>query len=90
MYTVGGIEKAQIEKAEEYKDLLGLDMDQTIQLFRVYKWNIDKLMEAWLQNQDKVKVQVGFLPDKTLLKQFPYLDQSTAKNNGGYCLICYS
>ena len=53
---------------------MGLDLDKTIQLLRHYKWNNDKLMEAWLNNENKLRIQAGFTLDPNLLKEFPYLN----------------
>ena len=55
------IAKTQERIVADARDTLGLTDDQAIIMLRVYKWNLEKLQEAWFStdNTQKLKIKSG-------------------------------
>lgn len=90
VYQVEKIQERQMEKVEEIKDLLQCNSDKAIQVLKYYKWDTDKLMNNWFDQEHKLKHKIGIEFDSNLPKRHPFMNATIRPHNQGYCSICYS
>jgi hypothetical protein len=45
------------------------------------------MSNKWMDNQDKLRLEIGLDYDEKLVKKYPDINQSRKENNGGYCSI---
>ena len=71
-------------------DQYGLVMtdDEAICVLRAFKWDAERMVESWYDNESKLKKKLGIEFDKTLNKD-KTISASLAENNGGCCIVCY-
>ena len=79
-----------MEKVEEIKDLLQCNSDKAIQILKYFKWDNDKLINNWFDQEHKLKHKIGIDFDTKLPISFPYINGTLRANNQGFCSICYS
>jgi hypothetical protein len=70
--------------------LFGLSTDDATATIRYFKWNMDKLQNEWFDNVKKLRTKIGLDFDQELLKASPHMNASLSRQNGNYCMICYS
>lgn len=71
-----------------------MTQDEAICVFRHFKWDAEKMQEAWFDNEDKLKLQLGIEFDRKAFLSLPkdkqqVMSASLKENNGGCCLVCY-
>lgn len=70
-----------MQKVEEIKDLLECNSDKAIQILKHFKWDTDKLMTNWFDQENKLKFKIGIEFDPQLPKNFPYINGTLKANN---------
>ena len=66
-----------------------MDNDSLIHVARYFTWNEEKMQTTWFAEMEKLQYEIGVEYDKRLDKD-PQISSSQPKNNGGYCMVCYS
>ena len=85
---VSQVREELIKKLDAAHDLFTMNRDDMMIIIRHYKWNEDKMMQEWFDDQEKLKYPLGLEYDKRLdLK--PEIRVSQPNFNEGYCLSCY-
>ena len=70
-----------MEKVDEIKDLLQCNSDKAIQILKFFKWDNDKLMTNWFDQESKLKYKIGVEFDPSVGKNFPYVNGTLRANN---------
>jgi hypothetical protein len=70
-----------MEKVEEIRDLLQCNSDKAIQILKYFKWDNDKLMTNWFDQENKLKFKIGIDFDPSVAKNFPYVNGTLRANN---------
>jgi len=70
-----------MEKVDEIKDLLQCNSDKAIQILKFFKWDNDKLMTNWFDQENKLKYKIGIEFDPSVVKNFPYVKATLKANN---------
>ena len=71
----------------QYDEILFTNEDETIAICRYFDWNKEKVQNQWMDNQDKLRLEIGLDYDESLVKQHPNINQSRKENNQGYCAV---
>jgi hypothetical protein len=83
------IERSQNMKVQEFVEEFNVTSDEAVLLLREFKWNEDKLRDAWYENDHRVKVRTGLKIDPQLEKDKPQMAFSKKDKNKGMCLVCF-
>ena len=78
-----------IQKINDMEDLFQLDLDSRVKIARHFRWNSEAMETQWFEKKAKLELELGIVFDPKLVYQYPNLNYSLMKNNGGVCLICY-
>jgi hypothetical protein len=70
-----------MEKVEEIRELLQCNSDKAIQILKYFKWDNDKLMTNWFDQENKLKYKIGVDFDPSVSKNFPYVNGTLRANN---------
>jgi hypothetical protein len=81
VYEVEKLKERQMEKVDEIKDLLGCNSDKAIQILKYFKWDNDKLMNNWFDQEHKLKYKIGIEFDPSIPKVNPYVNGTLKANN---------
>ncbi|KAG0370456.1 hypothetical protein BGZ54_006232 [Gamsiella multidivaricata] len=76
------ITAAQVNASSHVAGMLGVSDNQAVVLLRTYKWNIERLIEQYMENPEKTFDQAGVVVDAA---QAPVMDRPSEFE----CLICY-
>jgi hypothetical protein len=71
VYDRENIEKRLDEKIQEIVDLLGISKDEAVATLRYFKWDMDKIQNAWFDGGKKLRTKIGLDFDDTLTKSKP-------------------
>lgn len=86
------IRESLTSKLEEMCELYGLPADKLALLARKFKWDEDRMSEAWFSGScstKKLSIDLGMQFDSTLNKLDENMKGSLPANNNQTCLICW-
>lgn len=82
-------------KIKEAQETISLDDDKIIAVMRYFNWNLEKAQEEWYDSIDRISCLTGIKFDQRSFNALPLakkqeMSASLAKNNGGFCIVCYA
>jgi len=72
---------------EQYDEILFLKEDEVISICRYFNWNKEIIQNKWMDNQDRLRIEIGLDYDENLVKSNPSINESRKENNKGFCSI---
>ena len=70
-------------------ELYSVSSDAMIIIARHYRWNSDRINDAWFSEADKLQYTLGLAPNPAMAKDKSISSSLLVNNKSQVCLICY-
>ena len=74
---------------KQVRELLANEEDEAITLLRHYNWNVQKLQDEWLFQDENKYERMGLKYDEKLIEKYPDINASRKENNSNMCSVMY-
>jgi len=70
-------------------ELYEVNFDQMVIIARHFRWNADRINDAWFANSHKLQYTLGLKPAPEMKKNVAISSSLLLNNKSWTCLICY-